>query len=66
MGCTPLVDVLHSHFGRRPRFRHTVDTITASAAKPFRAAHANSHFKMLTSNVTQVIEALDELRQAPR
>lgn len=63
VSCTSLADTLRAHFGRRPRFQHTLDTTNTANSK---SAMRNSHFVMLTSNVTQVIEALDQLRQAQR
>lgn len=54
--CTPLTEILNRHFGQRPKYRFTVNTKTS----------IHSNFKMLTSNVTHVVDALDQLRRNPK
>lgn len=54
--CHELVDMLGKSFGFRPKYRFTLNVKTVMV----------SNFKMLTSNVSQVVEELDQLRQSPK
>uniref|UniRef100_A0A182P6I9 LNR domain-containing protein n=1 Tax=Anopheles epiroticus TaxID=199890 RepID=A0A182P6I9_9DIPT len=56
VGCTELVDMMHANFGKVPRYQYHVSAKTG----------LYSNFKMLTSNITQVVDALDELRKTPK
>uniref|UniRef100_A0A182MYP2 LNR domain-containing protein n=1 Tax=Anopheles dirus TaxID=7168 RepID=A0A182MYP2_9DIPT len=55
-GCTELADMMRANFGKVPRYRYHVSAKTG----------IYSNFKMLTSNITQVVDALDELRKTPK
>ncbi|XP_050093611.1 N-acetylglucosamine-1-phosphotransferase subunits alpha/beta [Anopheles aquasalis] len=57
MACGELADMLRVNFGKVPRYRFHVSPKTAGLY---------SNFKMLTSNITQVVDALDELRKSPK
>ncbi|KAL7735218.1 hypothetical protein ACLKA6_016131 [Drosophila palustris] len=54
--CPLLAEALSSNFGVRAKYRYHVS--------PKRASHSN--FMMLTSNLTEVVEALDRMRRNPR
>ncbi|KAH8261001.1 hypothetical protein KR044_001851 [Drosophila immigrans] len=54
--CPLLAEALSANFGVRAKYRYHVS--------PKRASHSN--FMMLTSNLTEVVEALDRLRRNPR
>ncbi|EDW61510.1 N-acetylglucosamine-1-phosphotransferase subunits alpha/beta [Drosophila virilis] len=54
--CPLLAEALSANFGVRSRYRYHVS--------PKRASHSN--FMMLTSNLTEVVEALDRMRRNPR
>ncbi|EDW02200.1 N-acetylglucosamine-1-phosphotransferase subunits alpha/beta [Drosophila grimshawi] len=54
--CPLLAEALTANFGARPKYRYHVS--------PKRASHSN--FMMLTSNLTEVVEALDRMRRNPR
>lgn len=54
--CPLLAEALSANFGVRPKYRYHVS--------PKRASHSN--FMMLTSNLTEVVEALDRMRRNPR
>ncbi|KAH8407664.1 hypothetical protein KR222_009759 [Zaprionus bogoriensis] len=54
--CPLLAEALSTNFGVRAKYRYHVS--------PKRAAHSN--FMMLTSNLTEVVEALDRMRRNPR
>ncbi|EDW09146.1 N-acetylglucosamine-1-phosphotransferase subunits alpha/beta [Drosophila mojavensis] len=54
--CPLLAEALTANFGVRPKYRFHVS--------PKRASHSN--FMMLTSNLTEVVEALDRMRRNPR
>ncbi|XP_065369836.1 N-acetylglucosamine-1-phosphotransferase subunits alpha/beta isoform X2 [Calliphora vicina] len=54
--CTPLAEALEDNFGLRRKYKYHVN--------PKHYIHNN--FMMLTSNVTDVVNALDKLRRNPR
>ncbi|XP_062128145.1 N-acetylglucosamine-1-phosphotransferase subunits alpha/beta [Drosophila sulfurigaster albostrigata] len=54
--CPLLAEALSANFGVRPKYRYHVS--------PKRTSHSN--FMMLTSNLTEVVEALDRMRRNPR
>uniref|UniRef100_A0A182WG63 LNR domain-containing protein n=1 Tax=Anopheles minimus TaxID=112268 RepID=A0A182WG63_9DIPT len=56
VSCTELADMMRANFGKVPRYRYHVSAKTG----------IYSNFKMLTSNITQVVDALDELRKTPK
>ncbi|XP_052872963.1 N-acetylglucosamine-1-phosphotransferase subunits alpha/beta [Anopheles cruzii] len=56
MACRELADMMRANFGKVPRYRFHVSPKTG----------IYSNFKMLTSNITQVVDALDELRKSPK
>ncbi|XP_041782624.1 N-acetylglucosamine-1-phosphotransferase subunits alpha/beta [Anopheles merus] len=56
VGCAELADMMRANFGKVPRYRYHVSAKTG----------IYSNFKMLTSNITQVVDALDELRKTPK
>ncbi|XP_035904040.1 N-acetylglucosamine-1-phosphotransferase subunits alpha/beta [Anopheles stephensi] len=56
VGCTELADMMKANFGKVSRYRYHVSAKTG----------IYSNFKMLTSNITQVVDALDELRKTPK
>ncbi|XP_058130379.1 N-acetylglucosamine-1-phosphotransferase subunits alpha/beta [Anopheles ziemanni] len=56
VACSELADMMRANFGRVPRYRYHVSAKTG----------IYSNFKMLTSNITQVVDALDELRKTPK
>uniref|UniRef100_A0A182JKZ0 Uncharacterized protein n=1 Tax=Anopheles atroparvus TaxID=41427 RepID=A0A182JKZ0_ANOAO len=56
VACGELADMMRANFGRVPRYRYHVSAKTG----------IYSNFKMLTSNITQVVDALDELRKTPK
>ncbi|XP_053658202.1 N-acetylglucosamine-1-phosphotransferase subunits alpha/beta [Anopheles marshallii] len=56
VACSELADMMIINFGKVPRYRYHVCPKTGMY----------SNFKMLTSNITQVVDALDELRKTPK
>lgn len=54
--CTPLSEALEANFGLRSAYKHHIN--------PKR--NINNNFFMLTSNVTDVVNALDVIRRSPR
>ena len=54
--CPQLHNTMLKQFTKRQKYKFTINPKTAM----------HSNFKMLTSNVTQVIDALDELRKSPK
>ncbi|XP_055534964.1 N-acetylglucosamine-1-phosphotransferase subunits alpha/beta [Wyeomyia smithii] len=56
LGCHELTDMMRANFGQVPLYRFHINQKTGIF----------SNFKMLTSNITQVVDALDELRKSPK
>ncbi|XP_037927150.1 N-acetylglucosamine-1-phosphotransferase subunits alpha/beta [Hermetia illucens] len=54
--CSPLTEVLLNNFSERPKYKFNVNQKTGMY----------SNFKMLTSNMSEVVDALDELRKNPK
>uniref|UniRef100_A0A1I8PQB2 LNR domain-containing protein n=1 Tax=Stomoxys calcitrans TaxID=35570 RepID=A0A1I8PQB2_STOCA len=54
--CPPLVEALESHFAIRNKYKFKIHS----------KRNLHSSFMMLTSNVTDVVEALDRIRRSPR
>ncbi|XP_058462083.1 N-acetylglucosamine-1-phosphotransferase subunits alpha/beta isoform X2 [Malaya genurostris] len=54
--CHELTDMMRANFGQVPLYRFHINQKTG----------IYSNFKMLTSNITQVVDALDELRKNPK
>lgn len=56
LSCQELSEMMRSNFGQVPLYKFRINSKTG----------IYSNFKMLTSNITQVVDALDELRKTPR
>ncbi|XP_055595451.1 N-acetylglucosamine-1-phosphotransferase subunits alpha/beta [Uranotaenia lowii] len=56
LSCRELTDMMRANFGQVPLYKFHVNQKTG----------IYSNFKMLTSNITQVVDALDELRKNPK
>lgn len=56
VNCKPIADILKSHFAVQPKYKFHINPKTGM----------HSNFKMLTSNVSQVVDVLDELRRTPK
>lgn len=56
LACHELTDMMKMNFAQTPLYKYHVNQKTG----------IYSNFKMLTSNITQVVDALDELRKNPK
>lgn len=56
INCKPILKILEINFGNKPKYKFHINSKTGM----------HSNFKMLTSNVTQVVDVLDELRRTPK
>ncbi|XP_058987006.1 N-acetylglucosamine-1-phosphotransferase subunits alpha/beta-like [Musca domestica] len=54
--CLPLVEALQLNFGTRPKYKYKVNS----------KRNTFNNFMMLSSNVTEVVDALDGIRRNPR
>lgn len=56
INCKPISDILKTNFAVTPKYKYHINPKTGM----------HSNFKMLTSNVSQVVDVLDELRRTPK
>lgn len=56
LDCKPILKILESNFGNIPKYKYHINPKTG----------IHSNFKMLTSNVSQVVDVLDQLRKTPK
>jgi UDP-N-acetylglucosamine-lysosomal-enzyme len=54
--CKPVVDMLVKKFGERKMYQYQVE----------RDRHQDVSFKMLSSNITQLVSHLDDVRRDPK
>lgn len=56
LNCKPILKILKLNFGNKPKYKFHINPKTG----------IHSNFKMLTSNVSQVVDVLDQLRRTPK
>lgn len=56
INCKEILNLLEINFGNKPKYKFHINSKTGM----------DSNFKMLTSNVSQVVDVLDQLRRTPK